>query len=199
MTAAVVMDPDEVDAALARHLNVMSLQERTELFEEIHGVLKPIEETPSFIHQKLHLLEVELNKIPDGKKHGYNVASKVNREYVYDQKFKLMFLRVDRFDEKKAAIRLVTFLDRKLECFGISLLTRRVFFSDLDIGAQSMLRSGAMQVLPSRDRSGRVVIGHFKSLIPRSPSQEIINSAVSESRHFPVVLLLFGFRNLTRP
>ena len=179
MTSADVVDPDDVDASLARLLNGMSLQERTELLEEIHGVLKPIEETPAFVQEKLYLLELELSRIPVANKQAYNLALKINREYVTDRKFRVMFLRVDRFDAKKAATRLVTFLDRKLECFGINLLTRKVFFSDLDVGAQSIMRSGGMQVLPFRDRSGRAVVGHFKSLTPKSPTPEIINSNVS--------------------
>lgn len=182
MSSNAVADLDDIDASLARHLNGMSLQERTELFEEIHGVLKPIEETPSFIQERLDLLEIELNKIPDEKKQAYNAALKVDKEYVQDEKFRLMFLRVDRFNVKLAAIRLVTFLDKKQECFGVSLLTRRVFFTDLDADAQSIVKSGALQVFPARDRSGRVVTGHFKPFIPPSPSPspQIINSAVSE-------------------
>lgn len=96
MASVVEVDPDQINASVACRLNEMSMQEWEALYEEIHGVLKPIEETPAFVQEKLDCLQAKLNKIPDGSKQAYNFAlTTSNGDYVRNPKFRLMFLHVD--------------------------------------------------------------------------------------------------------
>lgn len=153
---------EDIDAILARDLNEMSLQERESLMEEVHGVGGDVEETPVMVQQNLQQLELELGKITN--KLAYEVAANISLPYVTDPKLRLMCLRADKFDPVKAATRLVKMFEWKLQYFGVNTLVRPIFFSDLDDNAQAFLKSGAFQILPSRDQAGRAVMGHFKNI-----------------------------------
>jgi hypothetical protein len=152
--------PEDVDALLAQELNQMSFEERELVYEEIHGVETLIEETPDFVYAKLDALELEIQRI--NEKPAYELAEQMSREYVTDSKFRLMFLRAERFDERLAAMRLVKFMDGKLEFFGSETLTRPVYMSDLSKEELAIVKSGRLQVLPARDRSGRCVTADIK-------------------------------------
>jgi hypothetical protein len=57
-------------------------------------------------------------------KPAYEQAERMTKGYVTDSKFRLMFLRANRFDAEKAATRLVNFMEGKLEYFGPGALAR---------------------------------------------------------------------------
>jgi hypothetical protein len=78
-----------------------------------------------------------------------------------------MFLRNDYYDAQKAAMRLVKFMEGMLQYFGPLALTRPVYMSDLDSDDLATLKSGVMQVLPARDRTGRVVACDFMTMMPK--------------------------------
>lgn len=88
----------------------------------------------------------------------YDIAEQRDRAYVTDPKFRLMFLRATLYHPRKAAARLVAFLEGKLKYFGEEALTRQIRLSDLDPDDQACLRAGILQVLPCRDRSNRPII-----------------------------------------
>ena len=149
-----------LDSMISSELNELSLKEREMAYEKIHGVEKITEETPSFVFQKLEALDMEICKIRD--KPAYDLAETTNPDYVKDKKFRLMFLRADEFDARKAAKRLVSFMEAKKKHFGEQTLTRSLYLSDLDQDDIEALKSGVMQVLPVRDRAGRAIFfeGH---------------------------------------
>jgi hypothetical protein len=159
------VDQKAFDAILAKELNQLSFQQRNAVLEELHGVDAVIEETPEFVQDKLNALQEEISKIL--KKDAYERAEQVNRNYVHDPKFRLMFLRADYFCPKEAAARLVWFMEKKLHFFGPDSLGRPVMLKDLDKDDQEALQAGHLQLLPARDRAGRVVIGDFQNLFPR--------------------------------
>ena len=72
-----------------------------------------------------------------------------------------MFLRAELFDVPKAVKRLLFFLQKKLELFGEQTLTRDLRLSDLSEDAQHALENGSFQLLPFRDRSGRIIFIEF--------------------------------------
>jgi hypothetical protein len=143
---------DVVDSLLANELNSMSLNERGALYEQIHGVEAIVDETPDFCDEKLLIMDQALLDIPN--KPAYDKAS---QDYVMGQNFCLSFLRADSFEPKRAAMRLVKFMDLNLEYFGPETLSRPVYLSDLDEETLKFLKAGPFQVLPERDRSGRAV------------------------------------------
>jgi hypothetical protein len=159
------VDSSNVDSLLAKELNQLSMRERETIYEEIHGVDKGVEETPELDAASLAYLDQELRKIPF--KPAYDQAARLSPHYVTDRKFCLKFLRADSFDPKKAAIRLVKFMEEKLKLFGPKTLVREVYLSDMNKDDITCLKSGCLQLLPLRDRAGRAILGNFRNLIPR--------------------------------
>eukprot|EP00537_Pseudo-nitzschia_pungens_P010782 CAMPEP_0172385840 /NCGR_PEP_ID=MMETSP1061-20121228/3452_1 /TAXON_ID=37318 /ORGANISM="Pseudo-nitzschia pungens, Strain cf. pungens" /LENGTH=554 /DNA_ID=CAMNT_0013114997 /DNA_START=285 /DNA_END=1952 /DNA_ORIENTATION=+ len=78
--------------------------------------------------------------------------------YVNCMEFRLRFLRCEDFDAKKAAIRMMKYLNLVYELFGYFALFRPIKLSDFTRRELKILQSGWLQVLPYRDRSGRRVL-----------------------------------------
>lgn len=152
-------DTRAVDELLSKQLQQLSFQDREMINEEIHGVvcLCP-DETPEMLVESLRMLTLEIDKITS--KVGYNTALTLfgPTSYVNTDDFRLKFLRSELFDPKKAAIRLVNFLDLVLEYYGTEALRRPIMLSDLGKEEIESLRAGNHQILPFRDRSGRKVV-----------------------------------------
>jgi hypothetical protein len=143
-------------ALMAKEMNRLSLQEREQAYEDLHGVSAMVNETPELIAAALQLMEHHLRSIRH--KPAYNLAEANREEYVEDAKLRLMFLRAERFDVEKAANRLVQWLKWKLDLFGEELLCRKhIGLDQLDADARFMVDTGIMQFLPVRDSCGRVV------------------------------------------
>jgi hypothetical protein len=153
------VDPDDVDALLAKELNQMTFQERELMYEEIHGVEEIHEETEDFLNASLAALEQEIRRLP--QRELYEQAERISKAYVTDRKLRLMFLRAECHDPRKAAVRLVRFLKEKVRFFGPETLARNLCLSDLDHDDLAFLRSGLIQLIPARDRAGRAIIGDF--------------------------------------
>ena len=145
-----------VDSFLANEFSKLSVQERSKTYEELHGVNDCVEETSLDLQNSLQELEEALTRITP--KRAYEMAKRQNKAYVMDPKFRLMFLRADCFHPEKAATRLLGYFGGKLQYFGESLLTKRIQFNDLDNDDQACVQAGHLQVLPSRDRSGRAIV-----------------------------------------
>jgi hypothetical protein len=157
--ANVARDPareKDFDSELAREMNQLSVQERERKFEEMHGVSSFTEETDDLVAETLVQLHDEINSIPF--KNAYDLAYQMDSIYVESRKFRLMFLRAELFDARKAAERLVLFLEKKLKFFGPATLVRSIQMGDLDDADIATLKAGAFQILPSRDRSGRPIL-----------------------------------------
>ena len=171
------LQPDEVDALLASELNNMSLQERGSIYEEIHGVDREIVETPQLLAESLQLMEAALQQQVPKLRDLYNQARHINPDYVDAQSFWLQFLRAEYFDAPKAALRLCRFLAGKVEFFGTDCLARPITLDDFDPDDLEWLKSGIQQLLPSRDRSGRIVLGSF-NMNPDFPQPVNIDTLV---------------------
>jgi hypothetical protein len=153
VTAEKADNPTEV---IAQAMNNLSVQEREQVYEDMHGVSAMVLETPKLIADTLYQMEHCLQKI--SYKPAYDLAITIRAEYVLDPKLRLMFLRADRFDPKLAAGRFIRFMDWKLKLFGRDKLCQwHINSDDLDDDARFMLVSGIFQILPSRDSRGRVV------------------------------------------
>ena len=143
--------------SLAKEINQLSLAEREKGCYELHGVADVVEETPEFVEQCLCDLESEICKLEDNKKNAYEMAKKVNPGYICGRSFRLKFLRADCFVTKKAATRLVGFLELKLELFGPKPIARELLLSDLNQDDMVLLQSGFFSVVPLRDSAGRTI------------------------------------------
>jgi hypothetical protein len=175
-----IVDWKQVESLLTQELNQMSLKERELTYEEVHSVDKMIDEPTEFVTERQKALERELRMIPI--KPAYDQAEQISKVYVTDQKLRLQFLRAEYFNARKAAHRLVSFMEGKLHFFGPEVLARPIYLSDLDDDDFESLKSGFRQLLPSRDRAGRAILLHYlRQDIYRRPENMVRPKAVEFS------------------
>ena len=159
----------DIDALLVSELNAMSTDERSRVYEEVNGVCQEVVEKPEFVRQRLEAMESAIHNtpLPPHDMDAYTIACKKSPSYVMDTKFRLMFLRAERFDPVLAAKRFVAFHGVIREYFGDGALGRPLKLTDLDKSAMKVLKSGWLQRLGQRDTSGRGVLCDFAYLMPR--------------------------------
>jgi len=154
----------EIDDLLSKELYSLSFDDRNAISEEIHGVrCLAVKETPELLSQKLVELQRELDatfyKPSFDKAQAYALhPATCGTSYVNTVGFRLKFLRCELFDAKKAAIRLMNYLDLMVEMYGIFALQRKVQLTDFSKNELQILRAGYFQMFPFRDRSGRRVM-----------------------------------------
>jgi len=150
------------DALVAYELNQLSFEERVRLANDIHGIQPvSIQEEPQLLSTSLEQLSIELDSIPKKNKTAYEISQTFPKTYVNTKEFRLIFLRCECFDARKAAQRIVCYLDVIRWAFGEEVLERDLRLSDLDGRTLQYLKAGLIQVLPGRDRSGRRIAGNF--------------------------------------
>jgi hypothetical protein len=159
----------KIDNLLSKELKSLSIQQRTKVQEEVHGVanLCP-EENPGMIEEALTSMQQHLHAILD--KHVHDQLSP--NSYLFTREWRLKFLRCELFDCKKAAVRLVRFTEYMHEEYDLEVLERPLRLSDLETkygpkGKEVLncLKVGHTQLLPFRDKSGRrVIVAHFKAV-----------------------------------
>ena len=162
----------EIDDLLSRDLLSLSLQDRNAVIEEIHGVqtIAP-DESPGMLQSALQELGLHIDQMPSDKiKTAYLRCQTLYPDsYINGNDFRLRFLRCDLFDAKKAATRMVEFLDIVTDLFGDYVLERPIKITDFNWEEMQVLRRGHFQLLPYRDRSGRRIfafVGGFAMDMP---------------------------------
>ncbi|CAB9501769.1 tocopherol transfer protein-like [Seminavis robusta] len=160
-------EADMIDKLLAEEMDKLSFEEKERTTFDIHGMAQESHD-PENINELLEQLEQEIRKIPNRK--AYEKAKYLNEEYVTGREFRLLFLRCEKFDVKSSAQRIVTHLENKMDMFGGGpALARKLRLSDLneddDVKA---LKSGAWQLLPECDASGRLVVAFSPTCIDGS-------------------------------
>ena len=163
----------QADNLLTKELSRLSVEERNDITEEMHGVRTLArEETAEFLEQSLAELETFLNQMrtdPPSLKNAFILSQRpdfghttgnneLRRTYVNDTNFRLRFLRCELFDAKKAALRMIKYLDLVLELCGDYALQRQIKITDFSKDEMKVLRSGCIQLLPYRDRAGRPIL-----------------------------------------
>jgi len=144
--------------------------DRNFINEEIHGVIcHAQDESPELLQsaqaqlsselEDLLILDCKNNPIKSSLSAGFLLSQKgdATNTYVNNRDFRLRFLRSENFDAKKAAIRLMKFMNLVLEFFGAFALFRPIKLADFKRSELKVLQTGWLQVLPFRDRSGRKV------------------------------------------
>jgi hypothetical protein len=155
------VDLVDVEKVINEAMSALSMNERNQIQEEIHGVgsLCP-QETPGMIEEALKSMQQELDSIPN--KRVYSNISPFS--YIHSKEFRLRFLRCELYNSKHAAERFVRFTEYMEEEFGIDTLKRPLCLRDLQKhcsrGKEVMdcFKVGHSQELPFRDRSGRKVL-----------------------------------------
>jgi hypothetical protein len=149
---------------LVEELNTLSLQERQQVEEEVHGVADEIKEDEQFVEEKLEELNLQINKIR--KKPAYDLAFFLYPAYVTDRAFLLMVLRSLSFDVALTAKKVVKHFEVKLEYFGMDKLVRDIAYKDLDEDDRANVR-GSHWWLRSKDRAGRCIFFVVQKAAPK--------------------------------
>jgi len=145
---------------LVKEMNQLSIEERQRALEDVHGVRSVVEESPEIIERSLLQLEEALSKIRTGRA-AYDRAVFMSPSYVKQQSFRIMFLRSEFFDARKAAKRMVNYFHHKERLFGLDKLVKDIELEDLGEDDLHDMMGGYLQVLPKKDRSGRTVVVSF--------------------------------------
>lgn len=193
------------DVPLAR-LQQISSKDREEHLYDVHGVLKPFEETPELIATKMAQLRLELvhphlqhreetgggDDVPTAavtpKRDGYELALQQSPDFVDRQL--LCFLRAKGFNVKRAAAHCLRHFDTKLELFGTEKVGKELELKDLDEVDREALEAGAIQVLRRKDQSGRAIIAQFPKVARKYPINVVVSSCLQTSPLLFLVLLL---------
>jgi hypothetical protein len=172
-TPAIARSFNDTEAMLAQELNKLSVKERTQALEDMHGVSTVLDEEPELITRKLLELHMEITK----QRHKtYLLAERLSNSYVQNSDFRLMFLRADSLDVKAAAQRLFSFLEFKLQLFGEGKLVKDLKLADLNEDDMESLRSGQFQEMSETDRAGRVIVLGFHQLRTYKANENIVST-----------------------
>jgi len=156
---------------ISLELNKHSFDYRNHLTEVVHGVATQTREETEFLLQssltqltreleQLVLYDWKNNNTTNALSAGYLLSRRGSTPdaYINQNSFRLRFLRAENFDAKKAAVRLMRFMNFVLGTFGAFALFRPIQLSDFKRNELKALQSGWLQLLPFRDRSGRKVL-----------------------------------------
>jgi hypothetical protein len=149
----------DVDTALAKEITKLSFNDRNRVQEEVHGVQFAMpEETPQLLRTCLLQMDAQVQSISSKKAYDHAVQKLDDVSYIRSDTFRLSFVRAAMFDVPKAAIKYIKYLDLLHEFFGDVGLQRPLRFTDLNKAEKECLKEGRRQILPSRDRSGRLIM-----------------------------------------
>jgi len=160
-----IPSPGDIDDIISREMMELSLSDRNDIQEEIHGVkcMAP-PETPDFLASSLRRLDDGLSRVaPSVKANSFLEARQLGDEsYVNTVEFRLRFLRRCLFDVTDAVGRIVEFCYGMHTAFGDFALRRSIILhKDFTRGELRQFRKGCYQLLPFRDRSGRRILAVF--------------------------------------
>jgi hypothetical protein len=148
------------DSILSAKLSNMSIEERSDGLNDLHGIADIRNETPEVLNQKSHemsralLTAIASLSVEDSL--AYREAVTMSPEYV--DGLKIRFLRAEHgYDSQNAAHRMIKFFDHKKGLFGKDKLVQDITLQDLGAEATDALRRGLFQVLHQRDRAGRPI------------------------------------------
>ena len=157
-------NPRAVEELLRREMEQLSVIEKENIEDEIHGYMtqSPSLSSPQNNREmeelSLRQMEHEIQSLPSTKKKAYEYAlGSLNSQYIFDQQFRMKFLRTENFDSHAASIRFCKWLDILQEYYGDFALTRPLYMTDLGKDELRLLRLGTLQIFPTRDRAGRRV------------------------------------------
>ena len=145
------------DSDIAKEMNALSVEERNEVYDDIHGCPSTKDEIRLEIFKLCKQMDTTISQMPAIQKKSYNKALLLCPTLKYDIVWKVMFLRADQYSPSKAARRLVKYYDMKHELWGDDLLVKRITLDDLTENDLHWNRIGFQNVLPIKDQAGRPI------------------------------------------
>lgn len=170
ITAADHRKKREIDNMLSQAMESLTFEERQEQQEILHGVDQKVAEEENFIEASLQQLEIQLGKIKS--RSVYALAEQMDPEYVRARKFRIMFLRGNRYNVEESAENMLRFFEMKCKLFGLGKLVNDITLGDLEKDDIAALKTGFVQIA-GKDSSGRILFLNFPGL--RGENMEIKN------------------------
>ena len=94
----------------------LSVADGEKVYMDVHGIPDFVNnETPELIQESL-VLQTEIDLQPD--KRAYTIAERLDPNYVRGRDLCLSFIRCEKFDFQKAALRIILHFHMKLDLFG---------------------------------------------------------------------------------
>ena len=157
-------------------LREVSSHDREVSLYDVHGVLKPIEENPAFIEEKMmHLVAVLLLDVEPIERTLRELYGQTSHDFPeYTSRLLLSCLRAERFDVDKASSRVLRHIQTKHRLFGADSVGRDLGVKDLGALERQALDDGVVQILHTRDRSGRTILAQFKSVAEKYPPEVVV-------------------------
>jgi hypothetical protein len=144
-------------ATIAKEMNELSVKEREQVLEELHGVAEAHEETPEFVSNRMQSLDKCLAELPKSSRKALDRALFFRPDLATDHKFKLMYLRATSYDPYQTARRIAKYYEDKLTLFGEKKLAKVINLEDLEDVDKKMFDLGCCVILPQKDNSGRPI------------------------------------------
>lgn len=123
----------------------------------LFGRLAVADESGKDLIRDLRSLDEELAKVPDGTKQQFLQAKEKCPQLLGD-KFKIMFLRSEEYDAKRAATRLVGYWEERVRIFG----REKAFLPMTQSGAlrdsEAVLGSGLFKAIEKKDKNGQTLM-----------------------------------------
>eukprot|EP00934_Nitzschia_sp_Nitz4_P000836 Nitzschia sp. Nitz4//scaffold105_size73764//68855//70710//NITZ4_005686-RA/size73764-processed-gene-0.101-mRNA-1//-1//CDS//3329532477//836//frame0 len=154
--------PRGVDSLIAEELSKLTLIERQQVEDDVHGNVHPVAEDTGHLEQCLAQLQVILEQRKSGT--AYELAQSMDPSYAASWDLRAMFVRVDGYDANDAAGRIIRFFELKKDLFGAKNLVKDITLKDLNEDDKEALMSGGIQVCPSRDNAGRPIVAMMLGL-----------------------------------
>lgn len=161
----IVPENGTFETLISNALKQLSLEDREQIYHDIHGVADRIDEEPEFVAQRLNEMEeelvVKLTTKASAMNEAFQQAMSMDPNFVNNRRIHKRFVRAELFDTKRAAARMIRYCDWMRSLLGGSKLCKDINFHDLDDYDIKALKRGHTQVLPSRDRAGRVLCFYY--------------------------------------
>lgn len=148
-------DIKETEDLLSNELSKLSMNERSQAYDDLHCVGDELQETPEMVEKSLFEFDQAISK---HRNSAYDIAWKQNKAYVEDPSFRLKFLRAQMHNVSKAVHQMMNFLRYKGEFFGEDKIARDITLADLSEEDKELMMSGILHIQAERDRMGRVVL-----------------------------------------
>lgn len=132
-------------------------QQSTASLQNIYGQTPTPPETEESVKAGLAQLQVELDAIGDKKKKGFNLALE-KCPHLIDNAFLLMFLRTEVFHAGRAAQRLVTYWDKRIQLFGETKAFMRLTLDEALADDSVALSLGYLRSTGHSDSTGRAIL-----------------------------------------
>jgi len=163
---------DHLDEVIVQGMTHLSFEELQRVQEELHGVPAIIQKEEEELDTLLESFKYHCGRLKRGT--AYEIAESVDKNYVCDRNFQLMFIRSNRYDPKASAEQAMRFLEMKMKLFGKDKVAKDITLSDLDDDDKSSLLAGSFQVLKYPDSSGRRILLELPGLSSwRTPENQL--------------------------